>query len=110
METCPQANVADELQNPDSVLNFYKHLIKLRKREDLEADLVEGEFKPIDLNDDNVIAYYRGNCKVVVNLSDQAQRVAIKYNEILSNNYDEIAEADNLIELKPYQALVVRSM
>lgn len=109
-ETCPQANVADELQNPDSVLNFYKHLIKLRKREDLEADLVEGEFKPIDLNDDNVIAYYRGNCKVVVNLSDQAQRVAIKYNEILSNNYDEIAEANNLIELKPYQALVVRSM
>lgn len=47
---------------------------------------------------------------MIVNLSDKNQSVPIKYDEILSNNYDEIAEADNLIKLKPYQALVVRSM
>ncbi|MCZ3621701.1 alpha-glucosidase [Lactobacillus mulieris] len=109
-ETCPQANVDEELKSPDSVLNFYKHLINLRKRSDLEGDLVEGEFKQIDLNNDNVVAYYRGKCKVIVSFSDKCQRVAINYDEVLSNNYKEIAKAGNLTELKPYQALVVRSM
>jgi alpha-glucosidase len=49
-------NVAAETKDPDSLLNYYKELIRLRKN---NAALRGGDFALIDENDKNVLAFTR---------------------------------------------------
>lgn len=49
-------NVKDQLNNPDSVLSFYKEMIQLRKR--IPA-LVYGDFIPYKTEKEDYFAYYR---------------------------------------------------
>ncbi len=49
-------NVAVESKEPDSILNFYKTLLKIRKT---NAALRDGEWIPINKDDKNVLAYLR---------------------------------------------------
>jgi alpha-glucosidase len=55
-----QYNVQVELQNPDSILNFYKKLIQLRRT--LPA-LRDGDQHMLDFDNDNVLAYVRHDDK-----------------------------------------------
>lgn len=55
-----QYNVQAELQNPDSILNFYKKLIQLRRT--LPA-LRDGDQHMLDFDKDNVLAYVRRDAK-----------------------------------------------
>ena len=67
-------NVATESKDPDSVLNFYKHVLKLRHE---NAALTEGAYTPLNDTDPNVLAYlrkYDGKAVLVVlNMSGAAQ-------------------------------------
>lgn len=49
-------NVSQQLQDPNSVLSFYKHLIGLRKR---HPSLTEGEYVWVDQNSNDYIAFLR---------------------------------------------------
>src|SRR6202162_5854866 len=49
-------NVAAEDKDPDSILNFYRHLLALRHT---DAALAEGEYVALNENDPNVISYLR---------------------------------------------------
>jgi len=49
-------NVAAELKDPNSVLNFYKQLLALRRH---NAALLDGEYIPINKDDPNVLSYVR---------------------------------------------------
>jgi len=70
-------NVAAELKNPDSILNFYKRLLALRHQ---EATLLEGEYVPLNEDDPNVLAYLRRYkdeaMLVVLNMSGSEQKVS----------------------------------
>jgi len=69
-------NVASELKDPDSILNFYKHLLALRHH---NPALLDGNYVPLNEKDPNVLAYLRqyGNKTVLValNMSGSEQRV-----------------------------------
>ena len=52
----PTHNVARELQDPGSVLQFYKHLLALRHQ---NGALLDGEYVPLNENDPNVLSYLR---------------------------------------------------
>ncbi len=69
-------NVASELQNPDSVLNFYKKVLALRHQ---NPALREGEYIPLNENDQNVLSYLRRfnneAVLVVLNMSSSPQKV-----------------------------------
>ena len=58
-------NVEDSLNDPDSLLNFIKDLIKLRKRNE---EIIYGDFELIEL-EKNIISYRRDELKVLINLS-----------------------------------------
>ena len=66
-----EINVADQLQREDSILNYYRKLVALRKREDVIRD---GEYTEILPERLDVIAYTRKNADriltVVSNFSD----------------------------------------
>jgi alpha-glucosidase len=51
-----ERNVADERTDPNSLLNFYKALIRLRKK---NAALSDGDFELVNATDRNVLSYMR---------------------------------------------------
>ena len=104
-------NVEKQLANKDSVLNFYKDLIKIRKE---NLSLVYGKYDMILDEDENIYAYTRSlnNDKyvVIVNLSDE--KALYKYDD-LNLNYENLMLANykirehgilNELVLKPYEA------
>jgi alpha-glucosidase len=70
-------NVADELKDPNSILNWYKGLLALRHK---DTALTEGDYMALNESDPNVLSYLRkaGNdaAIVVINMSDSPQRVS----------------------------------
>ena len=64
-------NVEDSLNDPDSLLNFIKDMIKLRKTNN---EIVDGGFEFIEL-EKNIISYKRDNLKVLINLSGKPYEI-----------------------------------
>src|SRR3954469_3765013 len=69
-------NVATELANPNSVLQFYKKLLALRHS---NRALLDGNYVPLNEDDPNVISYlrqYKDQAVIVaINMSTSAQEV-----------------------------------
>ncbi|MGA7064059.1 MAG: alpha-glucosidase [Candidatus Acidiferrales bacterium] len=67
-------NVADELKDPDSILNWYKGLLALRRGNEA---LLDGEYLELNGDDPNVLSYLRKTSRdtviVVINLSPARQ-------------------------------------
>jgi alpha-glucosidase len=71
-------NVAGELKDPGSILEFYKHLLALRHQ---NRALLDGEYVPLNENDPNVLSYLRRYkaeaVLVVLNMSAAPQKVRL---------------------------------
>jgi alpha-glucosidase len=70
-------NVATEQDNPDSVLQFYKHLLALRHQ---DQALLDGSYVALNRDDPNVLSYLRQYkdkaVLVVLNMSGSRQRAS----------------------------------
>jgi glycosidase len=106
-------NAAVEEGQPDSILNFYKKLIQLRRTEPLHS----GEYVPINVNDQNVLAFLRkdtaGTVMVAINMSNQEQafrpelpgaKYSASASHVLLRSGDpaKADEKDDLVRLSPY--------
>ncbi len=69
-------NVADEEKDPNSVLSFYKAILKLRHT---NPSLLDGSYVPLNENDQNVLSYLRAYkdqaVLVALNMSGAPQKV-----------------------------------
>ena len=105
-----EINVAAEENAPDSILNFYRMLVKFRKENEI---VQEGDIKFIERENNDVIAYVRtlDDKELVVlcnyrgaetSLQDKtlADYVSAGYKKIIGN-YDGLAE-----NLRPYETAV----
>ena len=110
-ENYKSINVESQLANEDSVLNFYKKLIKIRKE---NLSLIYGRYDMILEEDEKIYAYTRtlDNAKYVViaNLSDEEalykyDDLNLIYENLMLTNY-KVREHGILKEvvLKPYEA------
>jgi alpha-glucosidase len=74
----PTRNVQVELKAPDSILNFYKQVLALRKT---EPALKFGDYTALNTDDPNVYSYLRtyGNEAVIVALNMSAQAQTAKF-------------------------------
>ena len=100
-----EINVQRELNNENSILNFYKNLIEIRKN---SKTLIYGEFKLLLEEHDEIFAYERNlnNEKylIVGNLSNNQvnfniKQLGYKDFEIIVKNYEEVEEN----KLKPWE-------
>ena len=70
-------NVATEQKDPDSILNFYRNVLKLRHD---DAAMLDGKYVPLNENDNNVLSYLRldGDRAILValNMTGEAQKPA----------------------------------
>ncbi|HEY0827346.1 MAG TPA: alpha-glucosidase [Bacilli bacterium] len=109
-------NVEESLQDKDSIFNYYKKLIELRK---LNPIMIYGDYDIIEEDHDQIYAYTRTLSKekwlVLLNFSDKEAQFdlpeALKPysdgNELIIANYQDMAETliDGL-QLRPYEARV----
>ncbi len=105
-----EINVENEEKDENSVLNFYKKLIGIKKSSET---LIYGEYKLILKEDENIYAYLRqlDNEKYIIicNLSDNIneysyEKEQLYFDELLLSNYSvEKHLATNNIKLKPWE-------
>ncbi|MDO9374242.1 MAG: alpha-glucosidase [Ferruginibacter sp.] len=108
-------NYAAQEKDPNSVLNYFRRLVKLRKDNRL---LVYGNYTLLDKNNTNVYAFTResGGEKMLIllNFSAATAQAATGLNqanfELVSSNYKTtvLPKKGTPIVLRPYEALVLK--
>ncbi len=113
----PTRNVEAMRADPDSLLNFYRQLITLRK---LHPALQKGIFTPVPFDTRFIMAYLRQTkdetLLVALNFSRHSQRLVLGgalahgANELLlsSTRHEAPVLRDGVIALGPFEALIVR--
>ena len=112
-----QINVEQALNDKDSIFYHYKRLIQLRKEHDI---LINGSFKPVQLDHPDVFSYMRngGNEKwlVINNFFGHSTRWHLPSShapedwkgELMITNYPDAPENFREMTLRPYESLVFR--
>lgn len=105
-------NVEKETIDPNSVLNFYKKLIALRKDPEYKETVLYGALEPFMEDRHNLMAYYRKGDKtllVVGNYQWDEQEITLpsECKKVLINNYPDMVLDGNSVKLHGYQVLVV---
>ncbi len=109
-------NVARDLNDPGSILHYYRKLIRLRKE---NPAIVHGDYRPLLEDDERIFAYLRtlGGDRFLVILNffrDPAMfalpdEIACGSKEVLIANYEPRSQDDLArLELRPYEARVYR--
>ncbi|ADZ82497.1 glycoside hydrolase family 13 protein [Cellulosilyticum lentocellum] len=101
-------NVANQLEDSQSILNFYKDLIRIRKA---NSTFIEGKYELVMPEDTQLYAYTRtddhGKFLIICNLTgEEAQFTAdfdLEDRELLLSNY-EIQQEHQLEVIRPYEA------
>ncbi len=105
-------NVAAQDKDPNSVLNYFRSMVKLRKENPV---LIYGDYKLLQPEHPDVYAYTRtlDDKKVVVVLNftdhDSSIQLVEAKNAVhtpLINNYENVTIKDDEIIVKPYQAVI----
>jgi len=108
-----EINVENQLEDENSMYNYYKNLIKLRKSSIYKELIIYGDISPILEEYDNIIAYSRKyNDKeliVITNFSDEEYTIPVKCEKMILSNYRNInySEYDKNVRLRPFEALVL---
>ena len=110
-ENYEDINVEKQLKDSNSVLNFYKNIIKIRKENEC---LIYGSYNLILKEDKNIFAYERilndEKFLVICNLKSESsnykyEKLTLKYENLILSNYNVDAHKDlNNFELKPWEA------
>lgn len=106
-------NVKDQMGRPDSVLEFYRSLIRLRKDERYQDTVVYGSLQPYLREQKNLMAYFRkGETQtllVIGNFQKDAQEVrlpgAVKH--VLINNLESWKEEGSTVQMCGWQFVVL---
>ncbi len=104
-------NVKKQLEDYDSILNFYKKMIQLKKSSEC---LIYGKYNLILEEDPNIFAYERilndEKFLVICNLKNECanynyELLTLKYKNLILSNYNVDNHKDlNSLELKPWEA------
>ena len=107
-----EINVENQVNDPESVLSYYKELIKVRKNEALKDALVYGEFVPVFEENETVLAFYRkgeeNTVMVLLNFGAEEEQMELEreVKEVLLSNMNRTA-CESKLTLAPCEALVL---
>lgn len=107
-------NVKSQIDDENSVLNYYRKLTALRKNEAYKDTIVYGEVVPYLENEHNLMAFYREGEKqtllVLGNFEKEEKTVKLEKKcktNILSNMKKVEFVNDSTIKLSPYQCVIL---
>ncbi|MDY0276822.1 MAG: alpha-glucosidase [Acholeplasma sp.] len=111
-----EINVEKCLNDYDSIWYHYQRIIDLRSNPLYKDVIVYGTFEELDSRD-NVYAYKRENankCMIVVSsFTKEKEEYNLKnyeIKEVILSNYQDIKIQNNIIELRPYESVLVEVM
>ncbi len=105
-------NVEEQRENPDSLLNYYRRLLQLRK--ELPA-LIEGEYQPLDESHPAVFSFLRctaqQTCLIALNMKPHRARVNLPENIknlrcVFSTHRNEDLPRGNNLTLQPFEVWI----
>lgn len=105
-------NVDTQRKDPDSILNYYKKMIQLKKKYDL---FTYGTYDLVNEEDPQIYAYTRtlgdDYALVIANLTEAEVSfippIAVNEEALILSNYKSVQHTDqNLLNLSPYEARV----
>ena len=112
-----EVNVASQEHDPDSELNYFRKMVKLRKQ---ELCLVYGEYRLLLPEHTDIYAYTRTlDDEVILVLLNQSRNahsldlaeltgLEVSECEVLIDNYENHSEQSALGDLRPHQAKLIR--
>ena len=107
-------NVAEEEADPDSILNFYKKAIRLRKQKPLNDLVQKGSFELIDEPNPDVLSFAHHNEKggivLIANMRPYTMNFVYegKAERLLLHNYEDMPERiAKIIKLRPFEAMLL---
>lgn len=110
-----EINAKQAKKDPNSVLNYYKKLIQLRK---VDKSFVYGTYKDYYRNSNKIWAYLReseyGKLFVVCNFANKnvsftpPKEISKQDFTLLTGNYDDCCEIPQKTKLRPYEAVVYK--
>ncbi len=114
----PEINAEQAIANSDSVWNYYRRLIALRKEYSV---MIYGEYKLLLPDHEQIYAYTRTlgdeQLLVILNFSGGASsfelpdQISYEDSEVLIGNYNKrVSEPPDAVDLRPYEAQVYRLM
>ncbi len=108
-----EINLADEKDDADSVFNYYRSLICLRKSEEYAETLVHGDLTPYLEDMHNVMAYYRKTkdqtLLIMANYQNEPQKLPLpgSVKKVVLTNTSDPSFTETEITLDGYQAVVL---
>ncbi len=105
-------NVETQKNDPNSVWNFYKKLLALRKHPKYKETVVYGTWSPYLEEERNLIAFMRTADKkllVAANFQNEAREILLpgKWKNVLLNNKDILDASATTVMLNAYQFIVL---
>jgi len=104
-------NVASQENDPNSILNFYRKMVRFRKA---YPALIYADFDIIELEHEKVFAYWRTleeeRYLVLLNFSDEQQSFKVEGSgnlQMLIGNQQKIMQEGNVFKLQPWQAVLM---
>lgn len=111
-----QINVKEQEQRKDSVLNYYKALLTLRKSEKYREVFTYGDFVPFMEEEDSILAFERRTKEkavmVIANFGESAKKITLvdsPDNQILLSNKDYIQMQGEDLYLESGQVVVLEA-
>ena len=110
-----EINADNERKDPESVYNFYRNLIRLRKEYSI---FVDGKFELLLPEDEQIFAYTRtdgdNQMLVAANFTGEPARCMLwkewKGAQVLIHNYNgglSSSGADGIMDFRPYEAIIL---
>jgi len=108
-------NVASEEKDPNSVLNYFRKMVQLRKR---EKTLIYGKYTLLDAENPDVYSYLRSDEQnkilVLLNFSSHQATAKLLFDlskaKVLIDNYPGLPETKEMkpFALRPYEACLIK--
>ena len=107
----PEINVAKQEQDPNSILNHFRKMTRVRKE---NPALVYGNYELVQKGHPDIYAFTRKgegqNLMVVLNFSQNSSSIELDKlptdGSILINNYPNLDTTGRTLNLRPYQAII----
>ncbi len=112
-ENYQEINAQSQINDSESVLEFYKKMIKFRQKSKYSDCLIYGSIEPIEVDNDKIIAYRRRLDKIIIDCyySFSNQPITIKIKEkydVVFQNLDDIDLLNETMSLKPFHAVLLK--
>lgn len=109
-----EINVSDSIKDKDSIWHHYKKVIDLRTNGKYRETLIYGDYKQLELDDENLYIYERfdnTNKLLIINsfvgFETTYDLSKYKIKNVILSNYKDTITNNNIITLRPFESIVL---